>query len=402
VRPLNPLAKYATRPWVVMVSGGPDSMALLEMCRQASVRAFILHVNYHARPTAMRDQLIVEDYCRKNALYYCIEDAIYPQKGNFQAWARDFRYRCAVELALRFDCDGIFTAHHRDDVLETYEMQIRAHKSVGHYGIRTEGKMHGVTIVRPLLTLTKDELIDICKQNDVAFGIDESNAKSDYLRNRIRKEMENMTEADKNAIIAIIGQKNQAIDQSDKAKESLIKLEVLNVDDVGTDRHLLRKWLSFNGSRQRYASAFLDEILKQIQSEETFEIPLDQNEKLLVQYRKLRIIHPQDEFAVTLDDAELKDHGRFALKDHGSTREGVSFQADDFPVIVRSLRPGDAIKLPFGTKRILRWCIDRKIPLPQRRAIFVIENKHGEIVFASLIGANVTHTCAHPRVFVVK
>jgi len=377
-------------------------MALLECCRQASVRPFVLHVNYHARPTAMRDQLIVEDYCRKYEIYYCIEDAIFPGKSNFQSWARDFRYRCAVELARRFDCEGIFTAHHLDDVLETYEMQIRARKSVGYYGIRPDGKMLGVRIVRPLLDMPKEELIKICRDEDIPFGIDESNIKSDYLRNRIRMEIQHRSEEDKHKIIAEIKHKNNEIEVSDEANEFLSMQSELGVDVLDDNRQLLRSWLLKHSTRQRYASTFLDEILKQVHHEETFEINLNQSEKLLVQYRKLRIIKKSEDFKVVLDSIEYRDYGRFEIREKGEQREGIELFPDDFPLTIRNLQSKDAIKLSFGTKNIFRWCVDRKIPMDQRRKILVIVNKSDEIIFASGIGANVTHTCALPRVFVVK
>lgn len=377
-------------------------MALLELCRQASVRPFVLHVNYHLRPTAMRDQMLVEEYCRQYDIYYCIIDGIFPGKYNFQAWARDFRYACAVDLKNRFMCEGIFTAHHRDDLLETYEIQMRTHKSVGYYGIREDGLMQGVRIVRPLLNLTKVELIAICNSQGILFGIDESNDKPDYLRNRVRKELNARNEIEQQAMLHEIHQKNEELRFNNQLIEDLAEKKLLCVDDLNDNRPLLRKWLSKHSSRQKYASVFLDEILKQVHSEETFEIDLNSSEKLLIQYRKLKIIQVSDSFEILLDSIRYGDFGKFAIKDTGEIREAIDVHPEDFPLTIRHPQPGDAITLTFGTKNILRWCIDRKIPLDQRREILVIVNKAGECIFASGIGANVTHTCAHPRVFVVK
>jgi tRNA(Ile)-lysidine synthase len=350
----------------------------------------------------MRDQLIVEEYCRKYQIYYCVEDGVFPGKSNFQAWAREFRYKCAVELVHRFACEGIFTAHHRDDVLETYEMQNRARKSVGYYGIRVEGKMFGVRIIRPLLAMSKDELIKICKDKDILFGVDESNAKPAYLRNRIRMELHDLSENEKRKMFAEIQRKNEAIRKNEEANELLSKQTELGVETLDDNRQLLRSWLTNQSSRQRYASIFLDEILKQAHSNQSFEIDLNQSDKLLIQYRKLRIIKKTLDVNIMLDSIEYRDFGAFALREKGEIREGIEVVSDDFPLIVRNLQPSDAIKLSFGTKNIFRWCIDRKIPIDQRRKILVIVNKDGELIFASGIGANLTHTSALPRVFVVK
>ena len=58
----NPLNHYKNEEWVIAVSGGPDSMALLAMSQQAGVRLHVVHVNYHKRESALRDQRIVSDF----------------------------------------------------------------------------------------------------------------------------------------------------------------------------------------------------------------------------------------------------------------------------------------------------------------------------------------------------
>ena len=60
--------QLAEKKWIVGVSGGPDSMALLDLCRRHRVTIVCAHVNYHHRPTADRDQQIVEAYCRNYAI----------------------------------------------------------------------------------------------------------------------------------------------------------------------------------------------------------------------------------------------------------------------------------------------------------------------------------------------
>jgi tRNA(Ile)-lysidine synthase len=215
-------------------------------------------------------------------------------------------------------------------------------------------------------------------------------------------EIQHRSEEDKHKIIMEIKHKNHEIEVSDQANEFLSMQSELGVDVLDDNRQLLRSWLLKHSTRQRYASTFLDEILKQVHHEETFEIDLNQSEKLLVQYRKLRIIKKSEDFKVVLDSIEYRDYGTFEIREKGEQREGIELLPDDFPLTIRNLQSKDAIKLSFGTKNIFRWCVDRKIPMDQRRKILVIVNKSDEIIFASGIGANVTHTCALPRVFVVK
>lgn len=377
-------------------------MALLHLCHEAKVRPFVLHVNYHMRPSALRDQKLVQSYCEKHGIAYMMVDASFPRQGNFQSWAREIRYQSARDFAKQNHCEGIMSAHHNDDVLETYVMQKKANKNVGHYGIRKEGRMLGVRIVRPLLDVTKEELIRICENAGVEYGIDESNEKPNYERNKTRIELMSLTDEDKAKLFMEMEERNHRIEAMRVQNEKIALLPELSVDELKANRQLLRTWLMNHSQRQRYASDFLDEILKQSRSDETIEIKLDETESLLIQYGRMKVIAKSDEYSIELSTIEPKNYGVFSIRSEGEAREGLNVFPEDFPLIVRKTKPGDSIRLAFGKKNIVRWCIDRKIPLDQRREILVVENKDGEIIFASGIGANVTHTYAHPKVFVVK
>lgn len=377
-------------------------MALLHLCHEAKVRPFVLHVNYHRRESALRDQGFVQSYCEKHDIAYMMVDADFPHHGNFQSWAREIRYQSARDFAKQNHCEGMMSAHHKDDVLETYVMQKKANKNVGHYGIRKEGRMLGVRIVRPLLDVTKEELIRICEKAGIDYGVDESNEKPNYERNKTRIELMSLTDEDKAKLFMEMEERNHRIEAMRVQNEKIALLPELSVDELKANRQLLRMWLMNHSQRQRYASDFLDEILNQSVSAETIEIKLDETESLLIQYGKMKVIAKSDEYSIELNTIEPKDYGVFKIRSEGETREGLNVFPEDFPLIVRKTKPGDRIRLAFGKKNIVRWCVDRKIPLDQRREILVVENKDGEIIFASGIGANVTHTYAHPKVFVVK
>ena len=77
-------------------------------------------------------------------------------------------------------------------------------------------------------------------------------------------------------------------------------------------------------------------------------------------------------------------------------------QADDFPITVRSVQPGDAIQLRFGTKKIHRWFIDRHIPLQERLLWPVMVNAQGKVIFVPKIGCDVAHFSNNPNLFMVQ
>ena len=92
----------------------------------------------------------------------------------------------------------------------------------------------------------------------------------------------------------------------------------------------------------------------------------------------------------------------YKLLPTGETIEGLTLAEDDFPIVIRSPEPGDKIEMRFGTKRLSRFFIDRKIPIHERNKWLVIENCVKDIVFVSELGCDVHHYSNNPSVFVIK
>lgn len=202
---------------IIACSGGPDSMALLDLCRKAGDEIAIAHVNYKKRESADRDEQIVRDYGRKYALKVYVDYPVWNHKGNFQAWAREVRYAFFEKCAKDFGCCQIEVAHQMDDVLETYLFQEKSHRIPNCYGIAKESWRQDLLIHRPLLNRTKEDLMNYCLANHIPFGIDESNLEDDYTRNQIRHhELNTYTKEEKLALFEIIKQKNQNLNQKEK------------------------------------------------------------------------------------------------------------------------------------------------------------------------------------------
>ena len=144
--------QLAEKKWIVGVSGGPDSMALLDLCRRHRVSVVCAHVNYHHRPTADRDQQIVEAYCRNYAIPFYSLDPVKETSGNFQAWAREVRYAFFAQLAVQEAAAGVLIAQHLDDFLETALLQQESGRQCEVLGIREEGRVLGVVTEDMLAT----------------------------------------------------------------------------------------------------------------------------------------------------------------------------------------------------------------------------------------------------------
>jgi tRNA(Ile)-lysidine synthase len=176
-----------THPVVAMVSGGRDSVCLLDVAvalrTAAHVRA--LHVNYGLRGEASdADERCCEELCRQLGVELEIVRASREQgeTGNFQAWARDVRYAAAMELAERENA-LVAAGHTASDQVETILYRLAA--SPGRralLGMRAvEGRLR-----RPLLGITREQTGAYCEARGLRWREDASNDSDAYARGRVR------------------------------------------------------------------------------------------------------------------------------------------------------------------------------------------------------------------------
>lgn len=181
---------FSDRPkFVVGVSGGADSMALLFLFKQLQVDAFVVHVNYGLRGVdSDKDQELVEGMAFEWGFECCSirVDSESAKDENFQNWARKERYRIFSELAQEVNADGIAIAHHSDDQIETIIQKLFRGASPETWSGMSEWDDQ---LFRPLLDISKEELLEYCKEKAIPYRTDESNLESKYARNFIRKEL---------------------------------------------------------------------------------------------------------------------------------------------------------------------------------------------------------------------
>lgn len=173
-------------PVIVGVSGGPDSMALLYILHRLAIPAVVVHCNYQLRGKASNaDQDLVEQICILWEME-CVAvrfDTMDEEGYNFQDWARDERYRIFRDIKKEADADYILTAHHRDDQIETiFQKILRGAGLAAWKGISVcEGDLY-----RPLLDVSKAEIMKFVQDLNVPYRIDNSNEESTYARNFLR------------------------------------------------------------------------------------------------------------------------------------------------------------------------------------------------------------------------
>ncbi len=172
-------------PVVVMLSGGRDSVCLLDLAARllGSGGVTALHVNYGLREDSDADERHCVELCGRLGVALEIERPRRPEgSGNLQSWARDSRYAAAARLALA-DSAVIATGHTADDQVET--ILYRLASSPSRRALLGMKPRDG-SLVRPLLSFTREQTTAYCEARGLAWRDDPSNDGSDYARNRVR------------------------------------------------------------------------------------------------------------------------------------------------------------------------------------------------------------------------
>jgi tRNA(Ile)-lysidine synthase len=175
----------APAPVVAMLSGGRDSVCMLDLAVRARGPEAItaLHVNYGLRDDSDADERHCAELCQDLGVELKVERPQRPEgPGNLQAWARDCRYTAATRLALPLGAT-VVTGHTADDQVETILYRLASSPSRrALLGMRPRDG----SLARPLLGTTRAEITAYCEERGLGWREDSSNAEPIYARNRIR------------------------------------------------------------------------------------------------------------------------------------------------------------------------------------------------------------------------
>ncbi len=407
---LNLSDKWRQERLIIACSGGSDSMALLDLCTKAKMNLIVCHVNYHQRESSRRDQQIVDDYCRAHRLQLEVLDGEYDHQDNFEKYARILRYDFFVDTAQKYGCKAVLVAHQRDDDLETYLLQKQRGIQPEFYGLKAEVSYKGLSVLRPLLSSSKQDLEEYCHQNGLDSGFDETNASDDFSRNRLRKHLVKLPEE---ALRELWKQReNDQKSLFEFQREAAFYLEgigkKLNLADYCAIPQSYRNYVlrcvlkSWNLDVRSYSEAFLSDLDRKLGTSSGV-IPIKDGHELLLEKGVLSVFHRKDyEFSYKFGKIEPFHCPQFHLESAGHPIEGVTLYPKDFPILIRSGKADDSIQMRYGTKKLNRFFIDRKISYEDRLSWIVIENSAGHVIFVDKLGCDLSHYSNNPSMFVIK
>ncbi|HMV16034.1 MAG TPA: tRNA lysidine(34) synthetase TilS [Chitinophagales bacterium] len=225
----NNLANTGT-PILVACSGGIDSMVLCDVLLRLNFKIAIAHCNFQLRgKESNADEKFVAQFAKQHQLeFHSIKfDTTNYKKNNSistQMAARELRYNWFEQIRKENKYHSIATAHHLDDQVETLLLNIT--KGAGIKGLTGIPAKNGF-IIRPLLKISKQEILDYASLNKIAFREDSSNASDDYQRNLIRHQitpyLEKINPSFHNSIDEFIGRMNDYQALTNQQIESIKK-----------------------------------------------------------------------------------------------------------------------------------------------------------------------------------
>ncbi len=398
------LTKYIKEKstYIVGCSFGPDSMALLSMVKKLPIKVVVCFINYHKRKESVQEEKDITKYCEENDLtlevFSCKGMKI---QGNFQAWARDIRYRFFLDMYNLYRARGLFLGHQQDDLIETYYIQKQRKSTKLHFGLKLESIYQSMKVLRPLLGYSKQQLLEYCIDNNIPYSIDQSNVQAIYLRNKIRLDViNNMSVEEKHDVIQEIKRVNKHIDYLEKMSSCIIKknkyLAVSDIYDLTKEEleFVLIKYINRSQMHYSLSEGKLREINKMINSlRPNIEVCLAKNIFLVKEYDELVIV----------DKTSLKEYTYIMEKpgvyttslldiDLTSDHEDRNIKLSDFPITIRSPLYGDKSIIESYSVSLSRLFIDWKMPTRLRKVWPVVLNKDGKIIYVPRYKKNFIET----------
>lgn len=395
-----------SRP-LVLVSGGPDSVAMLRTILDLGGRPAALHVDHGLREKeSHEDAEFVRDLCAGLKVRCEIRTPDLGDGPNLQEWAREERYRLARRVADELGLDVLATGHTADDVAETVLLNLSRGSGLrglsGIPPVRDE-------VVRPLIDRTRREVLAYLAALDQPYRTDRTNLTAKYARNRVRLDVLPVLED------LYPGATRNLARAASLAREDLVALEVLAATaleerdgEVSLPRLkllALPRALRRHAVRLAYARVLPDapppgsapvEAALALMEAGAGARHLDLPGGVVAVARggeELALYLPADapDGEESLVPGEIRFGGwRFRVSeaerfDPGdSSRPEVAFlDASGGPYVVRAAREGDIIR-PLGlggTKKVLRAMMDRKVPADVRRRTPVVAGAGGEVAW---------------------
>lgn len=370
---------------VLACSYGPDSMCLLDILRKLNLNIVVAHVNHKYRKESDKEYLDLKNYCDKNNLIFEGIEIKEEVIGNREEFYRNFRYNFFEKVLDKYKSKYLFTAHHGDDLVETILMRIgRGSSFSGYAGFNKISEHNNYEIVRPLIYMTKDEIMNYVKENNLPYAIDKTNYNNEFLRNRYRNEilpiLKDINPNIHKKFIKFSNNINEYNDYIEKEVNNLysilylnnrLDLNEFNILPVLLKKNLLKKILFniYQDNINRISDKHLDLIFELINNEKKNSFINLPNNIIVTKYYNILEFNSTNDinsYCIELNEEVRKDNWIIKVIDNTDIIKSnylIRLNSKDvkLPLYIRNRHIGDKIILKNGTKKIGEILSESKI-----------------------------------------
>ncbi len=383
--------------YIVALSGGADSVALLLLLKNGGFNIHAAHCNFHLRgEESDRDEAFCEQLCADENIpfhraHFDTREYADLHKVSIEMAARELRYRWFEQLRQDIGAAGICVAHHRDDSVETVLLNLV--RGTGLRGLAGIQPRNG-HILRPLLCVSRAEIEAFLAEKGQKYVTDSTNLEADVQRNVVRLEVLPLLRKLNPAVVENIQRTAENLAESQQVLNTIVAnidnvktLELSELDKYGSSEYLVFEWLKkygFNGDQVRQ---ILDaETGRIVSSAMGYDVLKDRGrlivEPALEPFRPMRI--PEEGMYV------LDGKTRFSVRKktvyvskepHVATLDAAKVS---FPLTVRRVEEGDCMQ-PYGMKgkKLLSDLMtDLKMTVFEKRRQLVVVDSQGVVLWA--------------------
>lgn len=391
-------------PVLVALSGGADSVALLLVLHNLGYKCQAIHCNFHLRgEESNRDEEFVTSLCKilgitLDIVHFDTTEYAKSHGISIEMAARELRYDAFEKQRKLIDAQAIAVAHHRDDSAETLLLNLV--RGTGIRGLRGIQPKNGY-IIRPLLCVGREDIIDYLKWRGQDFVTDSTNLTSDYTRNKIRLEViPKLAEINPSIKESLAGTAQRvseaeliyrhAIREAVKRvkTENSIDIELLKKEIApATLLHEILSPLGFNSKQTEDIYDSLENEGCKIFSTTEWNVVKDRNSLIIThkdEIKAIDIILPAtgtiETTSGTLSIKQIPFNNHIPKQRNTACLDIEKLQ---LPLTLRNIQNGDRFA-PFGmrgTKLISDYLTDRKKSLIEKQAQLVVTDAKGEIVW---------------------
>ena len=398
--------------YLVALSGGADSVALLLVLKRLGYNVEAAHCNFHLRgEESDRDEDFCKDLCREldiklHLAHFDTQTNASLHGISIEMAARNLRYNYFEALLKDINASAVCVAHHKDDSAETLLLNlVRGTGIEGLTGIKSKNNR----IVRPFLCVRRNEIINYLEQQNQSFVTDSSNLVNDVQRNKIRLDVMPLLQTINPSVVEHLNQTGEYVEDATailnatleqmydrvvllKTEEQMI-VDIERLEKEQSSSYLLWNILKnygFNAAQIKQISQGLTTSIGRVWESTTHALTINNN-KIIVEplftcdskeYRLIEegLYHLNSKLSI-----EIKKESYSSDKGFSKDPKYIWIDADKvaFPLFIRLIKEGDRM-IPLGMKGgklISDMLTDSKVSYFDRQRQYVLLNNEQQIIW---------------------